>query len=245
MISRSKRAFQLCAGGIAERFPILYFWTVTFAVVHDDWQCSQLFRRFLDHLKKDKLLVGCEFGGLRVAELHKKHGVHYHLLVNTRVSVHIVRRIGRCYGIGRVNVKRVWDNEGAIAYLAKYLSKRGNGVPLCESGRKMRRWAAFGEVPRVRVSDVVFESEMSIWRRAQNLPWLGYRKEFVVRRAWDEGPEACKAVWFLLRGDGSWSDALALATGRLEVRGLGEWVEREKFSPPLWGAGVNVPGVIT
>jgi len=224
-VTKTCAAFTLSARQLCEKYPRLYFWTVTFCTLHDDWEASRLFSAFLHHLQDVVGKTG--WGGLRVVELHKEHGVHYHLLVTERLAVDIVRRVGRCYGIGRVQVDRVRseDYEDAIKYLAKYLSKQRE-APKTQSGRNMRRWAAFGDVPRVRVSDMVNDSPMWVYRREKQLPWLhSFEDEKVIERCWDHGPEAFRAAWFACRRQRGSQDARAIAEGRIEVRDLGEMVE--------------------
>ena len=169
-----------------------------------------MFSAFLKHLRN--VLEG-DWGGVRVAELHKEHGVHYHALINRRLSVDVVRRVARCHGIGRIFVE-VADNNGA-AYLSKYLSKQRAG-PLCRSGRRARRWASFGPIRKTRVCDVVNDSPMWVYRRANNLPFLGYRWEGFLNSAWIMGEEVFRAVWFAAK-TGREGDVLGLVHGFLKV----------------------------
>lgn len=213
-MTKTKAAFQLTAQGLFERFPRVYMWTVTFACVQSDWEGSKRFSAFLKHLRE---VVGKGWGGVRVCELHKDHGVHFHMLVTERLAVDLVRRVGRCHGIGRIHVCRARPESGA--YLAKYLSKQKEG-PRHESGRKMRRWAAFGEVPRVRVSDLVNDRPMWVFRREKNLPFLNYKAEKILERCWDYGTTAFTTAWSCLKGrtmEGE-AAAMAIAMGKYEAR---------------------------
>lgn len=226
-MTRTEAAFRLSAERLFDLGPV-YFWTLTFAGVHDDWAAARLFSRFLNHLR---LVVGrTGWGGLRVCELHREHGVHYHLLVTERLAVDLVRRVGRCYGIGRVQVERA--DADAARYLSKYLSKRRPG-PVTESGRRARRWAAFGDIPRTRVSDLVNDSEMWTLRRREKLQWLGFAREQLVLGAWiTGGAAAMRSAYFAVKA-GRLGDAAALALGRLESRGHGEtvWRARLDYAP--------------
>lgn len=232
---KSRIAFRMTAERLVETSERTYFWTATFYSVHADWECLKLWRRFLDHLRK---VLGGGWGGVRVAELHKDRGVHFHFLINLRVAIDLVRRVGQCYGIGRIDVRRVrrsgYMKEGSVAvnvakYMAKYLSKQKD-VPLTESGRRARRWAAFGEVVATRASDIVNESPMWVYRREKGLPFLGYAEEAVLQRCWLFSEDTCKAAWFsMARAGGVTGDAAAMAQGCLEVRGVNDWVWREKL----------------
>lgn len=190
----------------------VWLWTFTFAVLHDDWECSRLFRRFLNHLR---VVLGKEWGGVRVAELHKEHGVHYHALVTRRIPVDIIRRVGRCHGIGRVHVALCDSN--APKYLGKYLSKSLAG-PLGEGGRSGRRWAAFGNIVRTRVSDLVNESSYWVFRRSRGLKWLGYKSEIILQAVWSLGESNFLTAWHCAKG-GNVGALYGLACGHMEMMG--------------------------
>jgi len=230
MLTKSKAAFLLSAQQLAEKYEHLYFWTVTFYTLHADWEASHMFTSFLNHLRE---VVGRDgWGGLRVAELHQEHGVHFHLIVTERLAADLVRRVGRCHGIGRVHVEMVHDKAGAAAYLAKYLSKQYE-APKTKSGRNMRRWAAFGDVPRTKIKDLVNDSPMWIYRRNLDLPFLNFPEEIILQRCWllDDTGATMKAAWFNMRAAGRVTqDAVSMALGKLEVRGTDYWVHRDSFS---------------
>lgn len=247
----------MSARALCEKFPKLYFWTVTFACAQSDWEGSRKFSLFLKHLQDVVGRTG--WGGLRVVELHREHGVHYHMLVTERLAADLVRRVGRCYGIGRVQVDRVHDFDDAIDYLAKYLSKQRRGPrteqrqeivarmegPFVEwdvkfvKARSLRRWAAFGDIPRTRIKDLVNESPMWVYRREKNLPFLTYRAEKILQRCWDHGEQAFRSAWFALRRDET-QTATEIAIGKLEVRSATEMVTpfRHSFAQPYEEASV-------
>lgn len=214
-MTKTCAAFRLSAQRLFDDYPKIYFWTVTFYAVHDDWEATALFGKFLNHLIK---VAGKNWGGLRVAELHKNHGVHFHMLVNDRLAVDLVRRIGAHYGVGRVQVARVQHSRGgnSIVYLSKYLSKRRAG-PLTESGRSARRWAKFGDVQHTRVCDLVNDSPMWIYRRENGLGFRGYRWETVLARCWEHGEDAFRLAWVRSHTDSQ--DVFAIAEGVGEVVG--------------------------
>lgn len=70
------------------------------------------------------------------------------------------------YGFGRMHVAQVTDVKGGIAYLCKYLSK---GRPPCL--KRVRLWAAFGDVERTRVADIVTDTPfIRVLRKVMGLP---------------------------------------------------------------------------
>lgn len=226
--SKSRAAFMMNAHrvfDIAEtRGHRVYFWTFTFSGLHADWESSALFSRFLGELRRT---VGPGWGGVKVSELHREHGVHYHALVTERLAVDLVRKVGRCFGIGRVHVCRA-DRRRHCNYLAKYLSKQREGA-LTKTGRRGRRWSVFGDIPRTRVRDLVNDSPMWVFRRKENLPWLdSFAAEKLLARAWEHGEVAFRSAWFLAKR-GELGDVCGLVVGRLEARGGGELVERADF----------------
>ena len=190
MLTKSKAAFQLSAESLWQKGFRVYFWTFTFSVVHSDWECTERFRAFLNHLR---VVLDGDWGGVRVAELHKTHGVHYHALINRRLAVDIVRRVGRCHGIGRIFVC-VADGK-SCAYLSKYLSK-GVAGPVGPKGRSARRWSSFGKVPhRCRVSDLVNDSPMWVYRRAHSMPFVRYGIERRLDLCWLRGERCFARAW--------------------------------------------------
>lgn len=96
--------------------------------------------------------------GLRVVEMHEAHGLHYHALLNVRLSVHIVRRVGRRFGVGVVWVVRCHSADVG-GYMAKYLAK--GSAEFKSSGVRLRTWGAIGGFLVCRGSDVVIDSPMS------------------------------------------------------------------------------------
>jgi hypothetical protein len=220
-VTKTRAAFELTAERLFDGGCDVYFWTFTFVVLHSDWEASALFGRFLWELRRT---LGGDWGGVRVVELHKEHGVHYHALINRRLAIDIVRRVGRLYGLGRIGVKKA--DVGAARYLSKYLSKQRKG-PLTESGRNTRRWASFGGVPHTRISDLVNDSPMWVYRREHKLPFLGYKWEAYLQQAWLRGVPSFVSCWFAAK-TGRLGDVLGIVHGQLEARGQGELVERLK-----------------
>src|SRR5262245_50167229 len=125
---KSRIAFQMTAERLFEPGFRVYFWTFTFYELQADYVAMKRFRAFLNHLQK--VFKDCKWGGVRVAELHKDHGVHFHALINRRLPVEIVRNVAKCYGMGRIHVKVA--DKGAAKYLTKYLWKQRQ-APISET----------------------------------------------------------------------------------------------------------------
>lgn len=217
---KSKVAFWLTAERLFKSNVHVYFWTFTFAVLHSDTEASKLFTQFLYHLRRS---LGGDWGGVRVAELHKEHGVHFHALINRRLAVDWVRRIGKCHGIGRIHVCKA--RRDAVDYLGKYLTKQREGPRHEKSGRRMRRWAAFGPVARTRVSDLVNDSPMWVFRRKEKLGWLGFRNERLLQVCWNRGEGCFRSAWFAARR-GETELLMQLSQGIMESKGNGFVAER-------------------
>lgn len=150
MSSRTKEAFLFSAEKLVAETGQLFLWTFTFREVplSDDWALDQWIKACKNG-KRDFQGVH----GLRVIELHKLHGMHFHLLLNSRFPVERMLRIFWPLGFGMINVEKC--DLGASAYMAKYLTKKGrNGDFL---GRR-RRWGAFGGFRPTRCKDISYES---------------------------------------------------------------------------------------
>jgi len=115
----------------------MYFWTITSVKCMHDWQYPLAWAR----LSRLLFQLGGIFG-VRVLEPHQEHGLHYHLLINRRVSVHLMRRMANRSGFGwkgqypRVHV--CVADAGVSWYLAKYLAKGGKLWP------GLHRWGTIG-----------------------------------------------------------------------------------------------------
>jgi hypothetical protein len=108
-----------------------------------------------------------ELQGIRVFEMHKRHGLHVHMVTNERINVVQARALAEKAGWGRIHVT-VMPAEHA-RYLAKYLSKER---PPCL--KRWRLWAAFGEGwEPTKVKDLIKESLFSTVYRACK-EWQGW-----------------------------------------------------------------------
>jgi len=146
-LNRSQAAWLLSCERLFGTGKPVYFWTFTFVDVLDEWEYGKRFKLFFQALESVHGGRGCSgIRGLRVIEPHVNHGLHYHALLTKRLSVHIVRRVGARFGIGRVFVKRC--NKGAALYLSKYLGKRK------EFATRIRTWGAVGGFLACKVANV-------------------------------------------------------------------------------------------
>jgi hypothetical protein len=145
---KSRTAFERTVRKMERSGGKLFFWTFTYRDVHSLKSAMRLWNEFLTTLKRK---MG--FRGVRVLELHDKHGVHFHVITNKRYRIRRILALGERYGFGRTHVEWVRDVAGGIAYLCKYLSK---SRPACLKG--VRLWAAFGDIERTRVCDIVCDS---------------------------------------------------------------------------------------
>jgi len=147
-MTKSKAAFLLSCEKLFDTYGQCYFWTFTFKECMPDWWYPRHWDIFIKTLTN---LYGGWIQGVRVIEVHPGgHGLHYHCIIATRVSVHLVRRVGRRVGIGHVHVQKC-DRKTAH-YLAKYLDK-GEKIH-----KRMKKWACMGGFCGVKWKDIEIES---------------------------------------------------------------------------------------
>jgi len=161
MISRTKAAFLFSCDRFFAKHKKVYFWTVTFKSVPindeaamEEWQ---LLRRRLHWIFP-------KVEGLRVCELHRSHGIHFHFLINIRIPVRRMKRIAHGSGrlVGRncyLDFGRMWAvtcDKGTANYLSKYLTKsyRQNN----EFGGR-RRWGTIGGFKQTKCKDIEIVTE--------------------------------------------------------------------------------------
>lgn len=148
-MNRSQVAYNLSCALLFRQEQPIYFWTFTFDKLYPDWFLSRAWGDFITDLGN---LYGGRLKGIKVAELHETHGIHYHALLNKRIWVEVVRRIGRRYGIGRVYVLRA--TPGAIAYLEQYIKPSGQS----RMSPGIRRWSTVGGFDGVKCRDIDIDS---------------------------------------------------------------------------------------
>lgn len=148
-----------------------YFWTFTFEVPADYETNVGIWDQFLRALRRRFPTMY----GIRVYEFHANGCLHVHALIDQRLSVNELRSIGKCYGVGRMQVKYVplKKGEGLTPYLVKYLGK-GMREYSGELKRGKRLWATFGPFPnRSKVKNIVCDSKEANfarwWMRASHL----------------------------------------------------------------------------
>jgi hypothetical protein len=141
----------------------LFMWTFTFKELLGVKDTRKRWNRLLTAMKR----TWPELQGIRVFEMHKRHGLHVHMVTNERIDVVQARALAEKAGWGRIHVT-VMPAEHA-RYLAKYLSKER---PLCL--KRWRLWAAFGEGwEPTKVKDLIKESLFSTVYRACK-EWQGW-----------------------------------------------------------------------
>jgi len=161
LLNRSQAAFTFSAGRLFDEYNKVYFWTFTFKRVYDEsdyaWRWTA-FVKAIEYAHGNRRGRGKLFG-LRVVEPHESHGLHYHALLNFRLSVHIVRRVGARFGLGIIDVVRCEDT-GIGLYLAKYLCKSSRW------GSRVRSWGTIGGFLACRCKDVEIDSPFHRCMRA-------------------------------------------------------------------------------
>jgi hypothetical protein len=161
IVVKSRFAFEFTVRKMLRQNPKLYFWTFTFREVHSLKKAMGLWNEFLTLLKRK-----FGFRGVRVLELHEEHGCHFHVIVNRRFRIQTVLSLGKRYGFGRIDVRRIKDAEQAVSYLCKYLSK-----PRVPCLRRARLWSAFGKIERTRVKDIIVDTpKIRLLRRVMGKP---------------------------------------------------------------------------
>jgi len=131
-MTKSKAAYLFATQTLGKES--LYMWTFTFKKLLGVKDTRKRWNRLLTAMKRT--WPGLQ--GIRVFEMHKRHGLHVHMVTNERIDVVQARALAEKAGWGRIHVT-VMPAEHA-RYLAKYLSKER---PPCL--KRWRLWAAFGE----------------------------------------------------------------------------------------------------
>lgn len=150
-MSASLAAYMVAADELMQSRRV-YFWTFTFKLTQPVWFATPAWTRLL----KDLFDWFGKFQGIRVSEMHREHGLHFHVLMNARLPVAVVRRLAEPYGFGRIEVQQVRHRKATTRYLVKYLAK-------CEKlpCRGMRRWVRLGGLGEP-VKNFVCQSELAI-----------------------------------------------------------------------------------
>jgi hypothetical protein len=158
---KSRSAFEFTVRKMLRQNRKLYFWTFTLREVHSLTEAMRLWNQFLTLLKRK-----VQFRGVRVLELHEEHGCHFHVITNHRFQIRKILSVGKRYGFGRIDVRRVTEAAQAVRYLCKYLSK-----PRARCLKRARLWSAFGKIDRTRVRDVLLDTpRVRLLRRIMGKP---------------------------------------------------------------------------
>jgi len=165
-MNKSQAAFTWTCENMMSVTGTLYMWTFTFEKVYPAWHYSRLWNRFVQDWR-DIVPLGCE--GVRVVQMHKRHGFHYHALVSHFIPAARMWKIARKHGMemidvfdtrkGRRGSKRVYTPEEAIAYCSRYLSdetRDQNKFPI-----RLRRWGGLFGTQVVTCGDIVYNSPHS------------------------------------------------------------------------------------
>jgi hypothetical protein len=163
LLSRTVQAFQWTVEQMFERNEHVFFWTFTFKNVPptDDYAMEQY------NLFKIRLCSNFKWiQGVRVCELHRSHGIHFHLLLNDRVPLDRMERIIRGTGFlagqnhyldfGRLSVAKC--DKGTALYLSKYMTKE---YRIDNFFGRRRRWGTIGGLPKVACRDIVYDTPTS------------------------------------------------------------------------------------
>lgn len=150
---KTAMAFRFSAERLFDFNDHIYMWTFTFPVtLRNDEECMRIWNRFHQTLKWHFPLIK----GLRVVEIHTNevhfnatHGIHFHVLVNHRISYDRMAILAKKAGFGRIHVTPC-ENAGAALYLSKYLWK-DNQIRF-----RARRWGPIGGFRHTRVKDVEY-----------------------------------------------------------------------------------------
>lgn len=156
LLNKSAQAFTWSVERLFEQSEKVYFWTFTFITTpyNDEWAMKQwnVFHvRLRYHFPDIK--------GLRVCELHRSHGIHFHALLNMRVPIRVMQKIWHGTGFltgrnhyldfGRVSVDEA--DIGSASYLTKYMTKQYREDNYF--GRR-RRWGSIGGFEQNRKNDI-------------------------------------------------------------------------------------------
>lgn len=208
-MNKSKAAFLLSAEKLFSLGEKVYFWTFTFKNVYPDWWYPKHWRIFAQKIGN---LYGGYVCGLRVLEAHEEHGLHYHLLVNRRLSIHHIRRIAEPLGIFWVHVHKKPVNIGTAHYLAKYLAKDSPKL------HGVHRWGTFGSFRGVKVNDVEIESDyMTARRRMIGTSKIPIGWESVVQRVYAVHGEKGMAGCIKALKDGKLATAAAYVSPHVSI----------------------------
>jgi hypothetical protein len=148
-MNNSRDAFLFSVQKLNQETGKLYLWTFTFRKAQNDDEALKAWNSFSSNGRRDFYGVH----GLRVTELHKEHGIHFHLLLNKRFPVRRMLALAWPFGFGKVHV--CLANMGSARYLAKYLTKQYKAQTYF---KRRRRWGTFGGFKATLCKDVTYDT---------------------------------------------------------------------------------------
>lgn len=167
-VTKSKAAFLMTTERMFRCSNQVYFWTFTWPKCMPDHRYQFSWHSFITDLNN---FFGQTVVGVRVWEVHEgnlSHGLHCHALINRRLNIHIIKRLCKKHGLGICWVKKA--DEGAMFYLAKYLTKEN------QLSKGMRQWGTIGGMPSVKVNNIQVESHLT-----KNIKWI--QEKIEIRKA--------------------------------------------------------------
>jgi hypothetical protein len=106
-------AFKFTCDDLFRTSEHVYFWTFTVKELMPSWWVPNTWHHFQRAIQDE---IG-KFKGVRVFEWHQNHGLHIHALVNVRLNIHDLRRIGGRFGFGVMWVKVANKNVTGLTLL--------------------------------------------------------------------------------------------------------------------------------
>lgn len=134
----------------------LYGWTFTFTekmpqhMYRGYWQ--GFIRDFGNHWRNEGRMP---LAGVKVTQLHKLGGIHYHAILNQRIPVGMVRRLGRKWKIGIIHAVKLGSITGARKYFGRYIGREVGGQKLA---RNQSSWECMFGFAGCRVNDIKRET---------------------------------------------------------------------------------------
>jgi hypothetical protein len=176
MLSRTVAAFQFSVEKLSRESEKTYFWTFTFKEVPMWDEIAMIdYHTFMVRVTNHFPWLR----GMRISELHKTHGLHFHAIVNHRIPLRRLKALahgsGRCNGknryldFGRMHVTEC--NMDTMFYLSKYLGKDFRK----QYGFQHRRWGTIGGFDGVRCKDIIYETN---WHRNKEELFPGMKIPF-------------------------------------------------------------------
>lgn len=190
--NRNQSALIFSVEKLARENRQLYFWTFTFK--HTplcDTEAMLDWNALHDRLKHHFPMLR----GVRVAELHRNHGIHFHAIVNTRIPIARIKRMvkgsgflvgrNRYLDFGRMSVTKC--DSATVYYLCKYLTKQ---YARENQFWHRRRWGSIGGFKGTKCADIEYDSMMH--RNYRRLFWPAQ----IPYKMW----------WFLTHLSETWGD---------------------------------------